>query len=249
MIKITNSKSAFTLIEMLVASTIFAIVVVISAGVFGSSAKMQVNTQSSIHNQELAALINNRIFDDLKSSTGWGKVVGVVDNGNTQKTYKVKGIAFFKLTAIPNMIIPIIIPTTVSEADAVAGAQNVIIGFSGPETATTATIFYYNSGKVYKKVVNPVASLAITAADLWTDPYLGDLSGAEIKTDSSTIQEFKLSGKNYISDPDPSRALIPKNNVQPLINLDLVVADKRQDNILFETKTSFSSRNYIEEID
>jgi len=241
-------KSAFTLVEMLVASTIFAIVVVISAGVFGSSAKMQVNTQSSVHNQELASLINNRIFDDLKSATGWGKINATLDSRSAKDNYKIKGIAFLQLGASIN------INTSVTESDAADGDQNIIIGFSGPETATTTTIFYYDSEdkKIFKKVVGPIdftTAPAIDATVLRSNSYLGNLDGAEIKTDSSIIQELKVSGHNYISDPGLNRGLTPKNNVQPLINLDLVVADSRQNNIRLETKTSFSSRNYIQEID
>jgi prepilin-type N-terminal cleavage/methylation domain-containing protein len=243
----TARRSAFTLIEMLVASTIFAIVVVISAGVFGSSAKMQVNTQSSIHNQELSSQINNKIFDDLKSATGWGKIKALVNGATINQVVKVKGIAFLQLTTTSNLKIS----GSISDGSNLADIQNLIIAFSGPETSTTTTIFYFKGPHLYRKILAPI--------DFSTAPPISDnqlFSGSdlinpdnELKTDSSTIRSVSISGQNYLSNPDPALMLSPLNKVQPLINLDLVVADDKSDNITLETKTSFSSRNYIEEID
>lgn len=242
MIKYPTKGKAFTLIEMLIASTIFAIVVVLSAGVFSSGAKMQQNTKSSINNKELAAAINNKIFDDLKSSNSWGAVRSSLDNGSLVSTYKIKGIAFMrKLTSLK-------LYTSIDESHPTVN-PDLIIGFSGSGSATKVIIYYFKGSHIYRYDALPERDFLnnpLRSSDLPTSITDGQY---EIKTDLSQIESFQVSGQNYVS--KPSDPLNPINQVQPLINLDLTVVELNRigdvGNLRLETVTSFSSRNYLDQ--
>lgn len=244
-----SQKQAFTLIELLIASTIFAIAVVISVGVFGSGANMQANTKASIGNQEFSSVVNDKIFDDLKSATSWGKVQAIYDTDGVNKNYKIKGIAFMQLSAGNIRFL--------KSVDESTGSANLIIGFRGAQNATIPIVYYFESGKIFRKEL--VAKDYTNSA---TVIKVADFAGIndpanQLKTDNTKIKKFTISGQNYISQPSDGtsefdQVFSPINRYQPLINLDLTVVNQTpagvEGNSYFETLQSISSRNYLEEI-
>lgn len=243
-LKTTNyqlkTRKAFTLIEMLIATTIFAVVVVLAAGLFGSSSRLQVSTKASVNNTEYASLINNSIFNDLKSANGWYKV-----NAKYQSLpasdHMIKGFAIYSYASTSIKLI--------------SGTEtgNLVIGAVDKVANNDYIMYYYDDKKLYNSDSKLYSGIVTLPKDCTVSTTVGSACGIQkmlgiikskpIESDGSTIQNLKFTGVNYISDNESGR-------LQPLLQIELTVMSPGPfgggDNVL-ETKSAVSSRNYTEE--
>lgn len=243
-----SHKPAFTLIEMLIAVSIFAVTVVVTASIFGSSSNMQVSTKATVNNVEYSQLINNNIFNDLKSATGWYKVVPKNSSGLTE-AFQIKGLASFEYNQSTNKL----------NLNATETSGNLVIGAkdNGDQTKDYI-IYYFDGGKLYGNTVKEseckfLASDSSASApgmdcNIFSIIYnLTSTNDHEIRSDGSQIQSLVFTGTNY---------LVAVNQVdeikrqQPFIEIDLVVKSSDlfgggSSNVL-ETKNAISSRNFQE---
>lgn len=237
-----QNKSGFTLIEMLIATSIFAVVILATSTIFGSSSRLQVSTKSAIANKQYATQITDRIFNDLKSCNGWGKVFAKKDS-HAEGHYKIKGFGFFHY-GIGNIdIFPYIKDTESSDAD-------LIIGFD----SSKVYYYYFNSDhQVQIASENYNFPSEITGSQI--KAALEGLSSTTLTPSGSKIDSFKITGRNYMSsgkeDPKVEDLTDTSGRYQPFMTLDLTFVEiDRFGNPLnnkFQVRTSISSRNYLEE--
>lgn len=234
-IKIKQFRHGFTLIEMLVSTAIFALVVVIAADVFGSASKLQASTKAVSANQQLSTQISDSIFRDLKSAISWGQVT--TSNGLSGTPNKIKGFASFKFDR----------STANLTLNSPPQDANLIIGFYPAGGQTSATLYYYNSGHLYHLADDSrnfsASTTSITASDLVNlINGISDNDSRELKADGSQIDSLTIGGSNYLSSTT--------ERTQPFLDAKLTVSSNLNfvggiKNIM-ETRISLSSRNFSE---
>jgi prepilin-type N-terminal cleavage/methylation domain-containing protein len=150
-----QTKKAFTLLEILIATTLFSVIMIMTTGIIGQSAgfrsKLQVMREASSASRKLA----DQITRDVREAHYSGKVLyGPGSNGTTEATYP-RGIALFacsetsSFSCLPkNYKIPPAadtgdLPSGLASSDQSNLVANVLLLFGYNPTST------YKSVKIY----------------------------------------------------------------------------------------------------
>ena len=239
----SNAKQAFTLIELLIAASIFAIVIVVAAGIFSSSSKNLVATRSIIRNQQLVNSTTEKMFDDLKSCTSWGQISAKTTTAGTNQVFRIKGIAY--LSYQNNQFL---FQEQVTEA-------NMIVGFYPQGDKTLLLLYYFNNGQLYRQQDTATDfSSKIFDASYVQDPA-NDItsSNKQFVMTGSKFDKFSITGNNYISTNNYTSGNAPTSSPtnSPIITLDIKVSDENTiggfPSNSVEVKLAVASRNYLEE--
>jgi prepilin-type N-terminal cleavage/methylation domain-containing protein len=244
-----QKSDAFTLIELLIATSIFAVAILGVSLIFGSGNRLQSGAKSAIYDQRLISLISETLFSDLKSANDWGLVAalpstvgGPVATGN----FKVKGFAFLKFDPANNRL------TFYDKQYDGSSSANLILAFYDLGERVKMNAYYYNqsSGILYKSTKEYEANqLPVTVANL------PELQAGQITSDRSRIEKMEITGNNYLSTKSAVASEKPVYNDndrrQPLLNVNVTVGETDSAGNLtgsrLQSKFSISGRNYLEE--
>ncbi len=235
---------------MLIAVSIFAVTVVVTAGIFGSSSNMQVSTKASINNVEFSQQINNNIFNDLKSATGWYKIeamAGGLSGGSSASSdiYQVKGFAIFSYQSSSGT------PAIQSSFDP-SGGGNLVIGAKDNSIGEDYIIYYFETAtkKLYGRTIagSPCKMLKSDTSDCGVNKIIPESMSDKylLKNTGSVIDSLSFNGTNYLA--ILGRPVV--NPQHPFLETDLKVKAEGLlgggSSSVLETKNAISSRNFQE---
>jgi len=244
-----QKNNAFTLIELLIATSIFAVAILGVSLIFGSGNRLQSGAKSAIYDQRLVSQISETLFSDLKSANGWGLVAALPSTagGNVAvKNFKVKGFAFLKFDQTNNRL------TFYDRQFDGLSSANLILAFYDLGEKVRMNAYYYNqtNGNFYKSTREYESSqLPVTVANLPA------LQTGHITSDRSVIEKMEITGNNYLSIKSETPLEKPvysgNDRRQPLLNINIIVRETDKIGNLtgsrLQSKFSISGRNYLEE--
>lgn len=258
-----KKRSAFTLLEILIATTIFSIVMIMTSGIIAESSSYKEKIATTRDVSIIARRLADQISRDMHATVVPGNVnygLGQAEPGNVSMSFK-KGIALFYCSAASGCTPKHFTANSINEGENVVGIgqdstdlqANVFILFTKSDDPTLNLVRVYGSTDVndgvvyYREVTIPIAS-ALDINTLYFRSFDDDdIIAGESPSDGGIETGVRISFGGYGPDTNSYDKIL---RIQPYVNFIIESKTRGYDNLgpkeraLSRIRSMVTVRNY-----